>query len=59
VTKREISCIFSYKPVSKKGRVATSEFTIPIQIFLFTGKGFKKIETKNRSKRTCAFVNRL
>ena len=48
--KKILSCIFSKKIVLEKGRVATSEFTIPIQVLLNACKGCR--ETKKKDKKS-------
>jgi site-specific DNA recombinase len=46
-TKRKIlGCIFSEKMILEKGRVATYEFTKPIQVLLNTSKVFRNPGTK-------------
>lgn len=47
ITKKKIlGCIFSEKMILEKGKVATYEFTQPIQVLLNTSKVFRKSGTK-------------
>jgi hypothetical protein len=49
--KKILSCIFSEKVVLEKGRVATTPFSIPVQVLINTSKG-KVLKIKKRSKTT-------
>ncbi len=50
LTKKKIlSCILSKKLVLEKGRVATFEFTTPVQVLLNVFKDFTGSETKKES----------
>ncbi|MFW6275907.1 MAG: hypothetical protein ACOC2M_04670 [bacterium] len=44
--KKKLGCIFSEKLVLEKGKVATYEFTKPIQVLLNASKVFKNSGTK-------------
>jgi len=44
--KKILGCIFSKKFVLEKGKVATYEFTKPIEVLLNASKVFKKSSTK-------------
>ena len=44
--KKILGCIFSKKLVTEKGKVATYEFTKPIEILLNASKVFRKSGTK-------------
>ncbi len=46
IKKKVNGCIFSKKPVLEKGKVATYEFTKPIQVLLNASKVFKNPGTK-------------
>ena len=46
-TKNKIlSCIFTEKLIIKKGRVATTPFTIPVQVLFNITKGFQRSKKK-------------
>jgi len=45
-TKKILGCIFSEKLVLEKGKVATCEFTKPVQVLLKASKVFKNLDKK-------------
>ncbi len=50
--KKILNYIFSKKLVFENGRVATFEFTTPVQVLLNVYRVFEGSETKKRSKMT-------
>ena len=48
--KKLLGCIFSEKLIWQKGRVATCEFTKPLQVLLNASKVFKNSGTKKEVK---------
>lgn len=44
--KKILSCIFSEKFIFQNGKVATTPYTIPVQVLLNTVKGFQKAQKK-------------
>ncbi|MDX9906240.1 MAG: hypothetical protein RBS55_06610, partial [Bacteroidales bacterium] len=44
--KKRLGCIFAEKFVLEKGRVASTPFTIPVQVLLNINKGFQRSEKK-------------
>ena len=54
--KKILSCIFSKKIVLEKSRVATCEFTTPINVLLNASKVLKSSDKKKRSKMTSCLV---
>ena len=44
--KKILSCIFAEKLVLEKGKVATTPFTIPVQVLLNVTKGFQRSKKK-------------
>ena len=57
IKKKILGCIFSKKLVLEKGKVATYEFTKPVQVLLNTSKVFKNPDIKKRSKIDLFFLS--
>jgi hypothetical protein len=52
-TKKKIpGCIVTEKLIIEKGRVANTQFTIPVQVLLNTVKGFQGSKKRRRSNLT-------